>query len=228
MKLIFIHGSGGSGMVWQQQTDVFEGAVAPDLPGHPKGEVLASVDAYAQWLSAYLDELNEPDIVLIGHSLGSAITMTLAMKGHPSLKGMVLIGAGARLRVTPGLLQNLEAAANIDALIPEDFLAINNEVPRYHAERINAAMKANGVSTLLSDLRACDAFDLMGGLCDIVLPTQIIVGDQDSMTPPKYAKFLYENIAGSKLALIPGGSHMVFAEQADVVNGLIFQFVGRL
>jgi pimeloyl-ACP methyl ester carboxylesterase len=228
MKLIFIHGSGGSSVVWEQQTDVFEGAIALDLPGHPEGELLPSVEAYALWLSGYLDQLNEAEVVLIGHSLGSAIVMALAQKGHPALKGLVLIGAGARLKVMPGLLQSLDAHENGDGLIPEAFLTMNQGVPKQHAERINASMRTNGAKALLSDLRACDAFDVMDSLSCLTLPTQIVVGDQDSMTPPKYAKFLYEHIDGSQLALVPGGSHMVLAEQADVVNGVISRFVSQL
>jgi pimeloyl-ACP methyl ester carboxylesterase len=57
---------------------------------------------------------------------------------------------------------------------------------------------------------------------------QIIVGEKDIMTPVKYASFLHDRIANSELAVIKAGTHMVFTEQAEVVNKKIQAFVKRV
>ena len=56
MQIVFVHGSGQSGASWQLQTRAFVGSDALDLPGHPDGESLPSVEACVDWLKATLDE----------------------------------------------------------------------------------------------------------------------------------------------------------------------------
>jgi len=101
MKLIFIHGSGGCKEVWCYQTKYFPDAAAIDLPGHPEGEPRTSVDSYVEWLRGYIKDRGYSDVVLAGHSLGSAIAQLYALKYAEDLKGLILIGSGARLRVVP-------------------------------------------------------------------------------------------------------------------------------
>ena len=80
MKLIFIHGSGGGSIVWEEQLACFSNAEAISLPGHPEGEACDTVEAYAQYLSHYLDQQEDSDVVLVGHSLGSAVVMQAAAR----------------------------------------------------------------------------------------------------------------------------------------------------
>ena len=56
MKLVFVHGSGGTGVVWKHQTEFFRDADAVNLPGHlSDGEACTSVEEYAAWLHGYVD-----------------------------------------------------------------------------------------------------------------------------------------------------------------------------
>ncbi|KZZ79754.1 hypothetical protein A3766_25390 [Oleiphilus sp. HI0132] len=227
MKLVFIHGSGMNSVVWEQQLVHFSHSEAVDLPGHPNGPKLKTMEDYVQSVGTYLDTLD--DVILVGHSLGSAVVLALAAQGHRSLKGMVLIGAGARSKVLPTLLDKLtDLFAKGDDRIPESVLAMNHRIDEPLRSKINAAMQENGAGVLLRDLQACNGFDLMNELASIDLPSLIIVGDQDIMTPPKYADYLKKALANASLALIPGGSHMVFAEQADEVNARIDSFINTL
>jgi len=68
----------------------------------------------------------------------------------------------------------------------------------------------------------------MDQLASLHLPVKIIVGEKDSMTPVKYASFLHERIDQSELMVIEGGTHMVFAEQAALVNEQIEAFIASL
>ena len=51
----------------------------------------------------------------------------------------------------------------------------------------------------------------------IALPTLILCGDADRMTPVKYSKYLHDQIAGSQLIVVPGTGHMVMLEQPAAV-----------
>ena len=110
MKLIFLHGSGGCKEAWHYQVEFFDDADAVDLPGHPKGEPCTSIDDYVEWLRGYVQERTYRDVVLVGHSLGGAIAFLYALKYPDDLEGIVSVGSGARLRVHPMFLEELEKA----------------------------------------------------------------------------------------------------------------------
>ena len=228
MNLIFIHGSGCSKNVWDQQLSYFDGSIALDLPGRPSGEPLESATELAQWLIDYITDHALENVVLVGHSLGAAVVMQAALLNDKHLKGMVLIGSGARLKVIPQLITSLSALADQSASIPDSFLQANQHIPEPFKTNINEAIKKNGARIMLNDFKVCDKFDVMDQLASLHLPVKIIVGEKDSMTPVKYASFLHERIDQSELTVIEGGTHMVFAEQAALVNEQIEAFIASL
>jgi pimeloyl-ACP methyl ester carboxylesterase len=82
--------------------------------------------------------------------------------------------------------------------------------------------------TMLDDFNLCDSFDVMDQLENIKLPVQIIVSEKDIMTPVKYVSILHDRIANSELEVIKAGTHMVFAEQAELINKHIQGFMVRV
>jgi pimeloyl-ACP methyl ester carboxylesterase len=228
MNLIFLHGSGCSNNVWDQQLPFFDSSIALDLPGRSNEEALGSISDLAQWLIDYINNHELENIVLVGHSLGAAVVMQAALSGDKNIKGLVLIGSGARLKVIPQLITSLSALVDQSASIPDGLLQANENIPEPFKANINTAIKENGAKTMLDDFNLCNSFDVMDQLENIKLPVQIIVGEKDIMTPVKYASFLHDRIATSELAVVRAGTHMVFAEQAEVVNKHIQEFVERV
>ena len=228
MNLIFVHGSGCSKNVWDQQLSFFDGSIALDLPGRPSGEPLESARDLAQWLIDYITDHALENVVLVGHSLGAAVVMQAALLNDRNIKGMVLIGSGARLKVIPQLITSLSALVDQSASIPDSFLQANQNIPDPFKTNINEAIKNNGARIMLNDFKICDKFDVMEQLASLHLPVKIIVGEKDSMTPVKYASFLHERIDQSELTVIEGGTHMVFAEQAALVNEQIEAFIATI
>lgn len=228
MKLIFIHGSGGCKEVWYYQEEYFPDADVIDLPGHPEGELCTSVDDYTDWLKGYVQDCGYSDVVLAGHSLGSAIAQLYALKYPENLKGLVLVGGGARLRVHPTYLDTLEQSLS-NPRIFEVFIKMSWELIDFELKEIlQRRALENGPAVFLNDMLCCDKFDIMDRVHDIRLPTLALCGSDDTMTPPKYTKYLADMIEGSREVIIDGGTHMVFAEKPGVVNQTIEDFLNAL
>jgi pimeloyl-ACP methyl ester carboxylesterase len=179
-------------------------------------------------LKATIDEKGYESVVLVGHSLGGAIALLYALSYPEDLVAIVCVGSGARLRVLPETLKILERAIDDPSLLAamqrESFAKLKPEL----MNDLIARSEANGAASFLTDLRACDRFDIIDRLSEIATPTLAICGTEDVMTPLKYSQFLADRIEGAEVRLIDGGTHMVFLEQADVVNSAIAEFLEGL
>jgi len=221
-SLVFIHGAGGSATSWQAQLDYFSrtfNCFVMELPGHgaAQGQGAQEVKSYALWVRGALDELQVASPFIIGHSMGGAITMDLAMRFPALPKGLVLAGTGARLRVHPDILGGIKKAfPQAVERICEFSLA--KDVPEEMRQSVVAQMMKNTPDVLLGDFSACDRFDMMEEVGAITVPTLVICGDQDALAPVKYSRYLADTIAGSRLEIVEGAGHLVMVERPQAFN----------
>jgi len=229
MKVIFVHVSGAYGGVWRYQTEYFPDSDAVDLPGHLWGQTLDSVEEYADWLKEYIRGKGYSDVVLVGHSFGGAIALMYALKHPQDLKGIIIIGSGARLRVHPMYLATLEEAVKGNPRQWYQLLAEDHRLtPEDYKREVIEKQKAIGPAVMLSDLLCCDKFDLMDRVQEIKLPALVICGELDVMTPEKYANYLGAKLANSRVVVVPQATHFVFAEKPEAVNKAIEDFIERI
>ncbi len=165
-------------------------------------------------------------MVLAGHSFGGAITLMYALKHPDELKGIIIIGSGARLRVAPMFLGPCEEAVRGN---PGSWYQMVEEMyrltPADYKREIIEKQKAIGSAVMINDFLCCDKFDVMDRVHEIKLPALIICGELDVMTPVKYASYLAAKIAGSRLVIIPQATHLAFAEKPEVINKAIEDFL---
>lgn len=226
--LLLVHGAGGYHLHWPPQlrrlpeTDVY----ALDLPGHGRsaGPGRTTIAGYAAVIGAFADALALPPFLLAGHSMGGAIALEFALKASDRLAGLILVGSGARLRVNAALLTGLQNAFDATTAQLIDWM-YTPAFPPKQREQALAQLRANDRQTLHDDFAACDTFDVRSGLSTLTLPTLIICGTADIMTPVKLSETLHQSIPGSHLHLIEGAGHMALIEQTAVVTGMIGQFV---
>src|SRR3989304_6579211 len=118
MALLFIHGAGATSLTWRLQLLHFRNAFAIDLPGHPNGPGLKTIEEYVGSVEKYVKEKAIGNLVLVGHSMGGAIVMSYELRNLNSA-GLILVGTGARLRVHPdilsAILRNYERAPRLIA-----------------------------------------------------------------------------------------------------------------
>jgi pimeloyl-ACP methyl ester carboxylesterase len=231
LPVVFIHGAGGTHQHWLPQLRNLSSAptYALDLPGHGRSEGAGhdSIGAYAEWCLAWLDALGLERAVWVGHSMGGAVTLELALRWPPRVAGLGLVATGARLRVAPAILQG----------IAQDFAAAVRLISRYaygpqaDPELVQLGQQQMGLTppdVLHGDFLACDRFDVCTRLEEIRAPALVICGTQDRLTPPKYATFLHEHLADAALKLVDGAGHMVMLEQPSAVTHALHQWLARL
>jgi pimeloyl-ACP methyl ester carboxylesterase len=229
--VVLVHGAGGSHLDWPAELRRLPDVclLALDLPGHGRsgGSGRESVGAYRAVVSAFLDALDLNRVVLVGHSMGGAIVQDMALHAAARLAGIVLVATGARLRVAPELLASLadDHERAVDFIITHEYAP---GAPEQLVRLGRARLLEVRPDVLHGDYVACNAFDVMTELGRIHLPTLIVGGAADEMTPPKYLTFLAERIPNAQLRLIEGSGHMVALEQPVVVAQAVADFVASL
>ena len=224
MQLLMVHGSGQNELTYHYQTAHFSNADAVNLPGHPDGAPCDSIGGYADWVREYAQARGYPPFVLCGHSMGGAIALDYALRYPADLAGLALIGTGARLRVHPDYLNRCLDEAQWRAEAPAYYDAINREL----APQLTARALQSGPLVEHNDLAACDRFDVMARVREIAVPALVIVGQDDVMTPVRYAEYLGRELPDAEVAVIPGAGHFVTLEQPAAVNAAIARFLARL
>ena len=111
--IIFIHGSGENSHLWKDQLYALNlnyNLIAIDLPSHAESDDFPelSLDLYVDVIKKLVDFLNLKKIVLCGHSLGGAIAQEYFFKNQKEVSALILCGTGARLRVSPMILNSLK------------------------------------------------------------------------------------------------------------------------
>jgi pimeloyl-ACP methyl ester carboxylesterase len=230
--VLFVHGAGGGQYTWSFQKGFFEKEFNPmiiELPGHgeSEGEGEQEIGRYAEHVYGFLKALGLEKVFLVGHSMGGAIVQTLGLTYPEMVKGIVLVGTGAKLKVLPLILDGIK----------DNFKETVQKINQFaYSQKVPADLIEKGVSLMLQcrpevlygDFLACDRFDLMNEVEKIDLPALIVCGDDDQLTPVKYSQFLYSRIKGSRLEVLPNGGHMVMMESPHEFNEKIKEFIEGL
>jgi pimeloyl-ACP methyl ester carboxylesterase len=231
--VVLIHGAGGTHLSWPPQIRRLAGEkiYALDLPGHGKsgGAGRQSIDEYADDVIAFMKELKIRAAVIVGHSMGSAVALTLALKYPKQVLGLGLLGSGSKLRVAPILLETVGNPNTFESAV--DMVNENcfsSETPQNLMGLAKRTMLEIRPPVLLGDLLACNEFNVTSQLEKINVPTLIICGVEDRMMPLKFSESLRDGIANSQLQVLDHAAHMVMLEQPDAVADLLKQFIDSI
>jgi len=229
--LIMIHGAAGGQYVWLQQRQMATAQVITlDLPGHGGSQPApATVDIgrYAELVAAFATALGHERFIPVGHSMGGAVALTLALEHATRIEALVLISTGARLAVSDFVF------AAIDTSFEQlgDLMAQTAYAPQ--TDRALVARFTTGPLQVSRDLaradfEACTRFDVRQRLGEIAAPTLLIAGAQDQLVGAGRTAQLAAGIVDCQLHTIEDAGHMVMQEQPTAVNEAIGAFVERL
>ena len=230
--LVLIHGAGGNHLHWAPTTRRLSGrsVYAIDLPGHGRssGAAPTSIDEYVEALALWMNGIGLHRPILVGHSMGGAISLSAALKLGEALAGLILVGTSDHLPVNPTLLSMLEKdetyAGAVDLIIRWSFS--RTAEPRL-VELSRKRMLEVPRDVLHADYRACSGYDIQGRLGEIHVPALVICGADDKMTPERNVRRLTQGIRDSRFELIQGAGHMVMLERSSAVDEAIQVFLAE-
>jgi 3-oxoadipate enol-lactonase len=237
--LLLIHGFPFDHRMWAAQltglsTD--SRVIAPDLRGFGRSEVTPgplTMEQHADDLAALLDHLAIERAIIAGLSMGGYIAFALWRRHRRRVQALILLDtraepdapqAKANRDAMAAVVRRSGSAAITGDLLPR-LLAPGNVSNRRIAERVLTTMAdqpAEGVAGALTGLR--DRADSRSTLPTITVPTLVLVGAQDALTPPADAAAIAAAIPGARLVVTPHAGHLSALENPRAVNRAMRDF----
>jgi 3-oxoadipate enol-lactonase len=211
--------------------------IALDLPGFGESESgsLPSLDAWADWTVAALDALKIETAVIGGLSMGGYLAFAIWRRHPERVTGLVLADtrAGAdtlaaqEKRVAMQMQALREGAGAIaEAMMPGMVGKTTRDTRPRAVEHLDAMMRRASVGAIHDALEALRTReDSTPTLATITVPTLVLCGDEDALTPPKESEAMHAAISGSQLAIIPGAGHASCVEHPAAFNALLATFL---
>lgn len=195
-----------------------------------------SIDRLGLDLAVVLERLDVNDVVLAGHSMGGMTIQALAKVRSDVLagrvSGVVLASTAAHtgnLRVPPLAAKAFLGEARSRRLakrpVSSDRRVVGAEVHRSHLEATQAAMLATSGAARAGFLVAMSRMDYRPTLDNIQVPTRLLVGTRDALTPPRRARELNDGIRAARLDVLPDYGHMLPLEAPEVLIATIEDLV---
>ncbi len=236
--IVLVHGFGGDLNNWLfNQPDLAQShsVTALDLPGHGRsGKDVGAGDlgTLSAALGAFLDALGIGRAHLVGHSLGGAVVLDLALRRPETAASLTLISsAGLGAEINGGYIEDFVAAGRRKemkvALAP--LFATPDAVSRDIVEELLRYKRLDGVEAALGKIagelfpNGRQATVLAERLSELTQPVQVIHGREDRIVPPKQTENLPANVA---VTMIENAGHMPQMEAAAEVNRLIRKIAG--
>ena len=227
--VVFLHGAGMDRSAWALHSRWFAhhgfAVLAPDFPGHgfSPGAPLASIADMADWTAALIAASGTSQARLIGHSMGSLVALETAARHPGRVSGLALGGTSSAMAVGPDLLKAAEGNdhAAVD-MVSIWGLGYQAELGGSLAPGLwmhggaQRVLEASRPGVLFADLAACNAYqNALAAAAQVKVPTTLILGERDMMTPAKAGKALAAAIPHARTVVMPGAGHMMMAERPD-------------
>jgi len=229
--MVFVHGAGMDHSVWALLARSFAhrgfSVLAPDLPGHGRsgGAPLSSIATLADWTAALIDAAGVANARIVGHSMGSLVALETAARHPDKIAALGLIATAAPMRVSDDLLNaaktNDHAAIDMISIWGEGYRATlgGSLTPGLwmlgSAQRL---LERAHPGVIFADLSACSAYqDALAAAAKVTVPSIVIQGSRDLMTPVKGGKAIAAAIPNCRLVMIEGAGHMLMSERPDEV-----------
>jgi len=227
--ILILRGWGSDYKNWQEEIELLENQgyeiYSPDLPGF--GENFPppkpwSIDEYVNWVKEFCEKQNLSQFFLLGHSFGGAVAIKFLSKYSQKVKKLILVDSSGIRRKTfkKEILKKISGFVKKVSYRPlfnpirKIFYKFFFRSDYFYTEGVMKDTYLNIINEDLSSYLSC-----------ISLPTLIIWGENDRLTPVKDAYLMKEKIAGSSLEIIPEIGHNPHREAPEKLVAAITGFI---
>jgi pimeloyl-ACP methyl ester carboxylesterase len=239
--LMLIHAFPVNARMWEPQLALAETGwrvIAPQLRGMDGGSTdrpATSMDDHAADVIDLLDALHIEDAVVGGLSMGGYVAFALLKHAPRYVRGLILAdtrpqadtpeGAEGRKRML-ALVQEKGPAAIADEMIPKLLGEQTLHEQPAVGESVRSLILASSAEAIGHAIKALMTRpDSTSLLSSIHCPTLVIVGEQDTLTPPALSEQMHKAIAGSEYVVIPRAGHLSNLEQPEAFNAALARFL---
>lgn len=241
--IVFLHGFPHHRALWASQVAALVDrarCIAPDLRGFGESSVHPpySVDQYADDLAALLDSLRIERAVVCGLSMGGYVALAFWRRHRARVRALILMDTRAGNDTAEGrerrdqmiaLARQRGSEAVADAMITGMVGKRTREKCPEVVDDVHRMLESAPVDGVVGALEALrDRPDSTATLETIDVPTLIVVGEDDILTPPGEAMLLHAGIRGSTLEVIVGAGHVANVERPAAVNHVITEFLAKV
>ncbi len=244
--VVLLHGFPLSHEMWVEQIASLGSlcrVIAPDLRGHGQSECpdgVYTMDEMADDVIELLDRLEiQQPIVLGGLSMGGYVALALVLRHPERVCGLMLCDTRAAADTPEAVKGREETARNvlregtgrwmIETMVPRLFSKTTLEKHPQRVEAMLAVMERTSPLGIAGALRGMAVRpDRRGDLKRITMPTLVLVGQDDVISPPAEARELAAAIPDSRLEIIPAAGHLAPYENPAATNLAILRFLSQL
>ncbi len=222
-SILILHGWGSCAARWQKVKELLENrglkVFVPDLPGfgqEPPPATAWNIDNYVEWVKNYCGKNNLSQIFILGHSFGGSVAAKYALRYPENVEKLFLASsAGIRKKTA-----KKEFFKKISPLFRSFYLL---KIIFYRFFVKSDYQYTSGVmrETYLNVINE----DISGLFSQIKIPTVIIWGEKDDITPITDAYFINREIKDSKLEILPGIGHRIRKEAPEILVEKILAFI---
>lgn len=243
LPLVLLHGFPLDHGMWAAQKDALAVAgfrvLVPDLRGHGKAPAgrggAATMSAMAGDVLRMMDRAGLRRFGVAGFSMGGYVAFEVLRQAPERVAGLALVDTRAEPDSDEARAGRVATAERVrkegtrvlaESMLPKMLTSGAPADLRARVERVILSMPPEGAAQALLGMR--DRADARALLREVRVPTLVVVGDQDPITPPEAARAMAEAVPGARLVVVPGAAHLAPMERPDEVSRALLEWARGL
>jgi len=244
IPVVFIHGFPFDRTMWKPQVTALRKefhVVTYDVRGHGKsgvGDAQYSIEYFVDDLMALLDHLKLSKVVVVGLSMGGYIALRAIERNPDRFRAIVLCDTRSEADGNEGKVKRATQANAVktsgikpfaEAFVKGAFYEKTFETKPEVVAAVKEVIEVTSPLAVAGTLLALAArTDTTASLFSIKVPTLILVGQHDALTPPSASHAMKDKIPGAELFIIPRAGHLSNLEQEEEFNKHLLEFLKKL